>query len=90
MEVLIKHDIPDDPGHSIEWGNSTWGQQQNPIIQQKAIRNRFENANGGFNQAASSEIPWTDFLIMIHQSIQQNQFSPNEMIDILKAIATKL
>jgi hypothetical protein len=90
MKVLIKHDIPNDPGHSIEWGNSTWGQQQNPIIQQRAIRNRFENSNGGFNQAASSELPWDDFLLMIQESINQNQFTTPELITILKTIAAKL
>lgn len=90
MEVLKHFNIPNDNGHSIEWGNLTWGLQQNPQIFIKSIRNRFENANGGFNQAASSEIPWDDFILLIKESIKQDQFSKNELTDLIKEIAVKL
>lgn len=69
--------------HYIEWGNSTWNEED------KSIRNRKNRDDGGFNQAASGEIPWYDFIEMIHLSIEKAQFSKDELKDIVGKILDK-
>jgi hypothetical protein len=69
--------------HSIEWGESSWG---NGI--DFSIRNRFDNkVNGGFNIRGSSELPWTDFNRMIIESINRNHFAKAEIFEIQIAIS---
>jgi hypothetical protein len=66
--------------HSIEWGESTWDDND------FSIRNRKNREDGGFNQSASSEIPWYNFNEMILLSIENNQFSKGELNAIVKKI----
>jgi len=74
--------ISDD--HSIEWGNATWDENDT------SIRNRYDNAKGGkFNYAGSGEIPWADFITMIHESIRRNHFSDDELKEIEKLISNR-
>jgi hypothetical protein len=66
--------------HFVEWGDSTWDEDD------FSIRNRKNRDDGGFNHSASSEIPWYDFIEMIHSSIEKEQFSKNELRDIIQKI----
>jgi hypothetical protein len=81
MKVKDKIDISND--HSIEWGDSSWGNGADV-----SIRNRYDNkVNGGFNVRGSSELPWYDFNNMIIESINRNHFSKSEIFEITIAIS---
>lgn len=81
----VKSKTKRNNGHSIEWGNSTWDENE------KSIRNRYDNTETGrFNKSGSGEIPWNDFKQMISESIKGNEFSNAELAEILKNISTKL
>ncbi len=69
-----------DERHSIEWGKSTWDENE------YSIRNRFNTEEGRFNKIASSEIPWFDFNLMILESIKRNRFSKEEICEISNQI----
>lgn len=81
MDVNDNFEI--EPQHSIEWGRPTWAVKNKTT--DTSIRNRYDR-EGGFNYAASSEIPWDDFKIMILQSIVRNHFSQDELQEIVQAI----
>lgn len=81
MNVEISEKISDN--HFIEWGQATWDEDD------FSIRNRKNRDDGGFNQSASSEIPWYDFIQMIHLSIEKEQFSKNELKEIINKILDK-
>jgi hypothetical protein len=71
--------------HSIEWGKSTWNSKS------ESIRNRYDNAEGDkFNYAASAEIPWEDFKLMIKGSIERDHFNNEELSELLNEISLKL
>lgn len=69
-----------DSNHSIEWGESTWDEDD------FSIRNRFDSDEGRFNKAGSSEIPWADFNQMILESIRRNHFTSNQIAEITREI----
>ncbi|CAM3540262.1 hypothetical protein [Aequorivita lipolytica] len=75
---------PLSSNHSLEWGESTWDSTE------FSIRNRYEKASGGYNQAGSSELPWDDFKIMLKESILRNHFSNIELGEIMDDISAKL
>lgn len=67
--------------HSIEWGTST--HESNDDF---SIRNRYD-VNGRFNRLGSAEIYFSDFNIMINESLKRKLFSKKEIQEILKNIA---
>ena len=81
----VKDKFEGSGGHSIEWGQATWNSND------FSVRNRYDNSESGrFNKFGSSEIPWTDFNLMINQSLVKGKFSKSELADILTSIATSL
>ena len=71
--------------HSIEWGDSTWDEDD------FSIRNRYDNVETGrFNKAGSSEVPWADFNLMVNQSILRGHFTNTQLAEILNSISTRL
>lgn len=87
MKTQEVYNNPKDTLHSIEWGSATWTENQPEDKQDVSIRNRYNNEFGKFNRPGSSEIPWSDFLLMITESISRNKFSNNEIGAITIAIA---
>jgi hypothetical protein len=78
----VKDKYHNSPSHSIEWGEATWDSTD------VSIRNRKDNpTTGRFNQAGSSEVPWEDFKIMIHQSILKKKFTNAQLAQILNDIS---
>lgn len=71
MNVTTKISLGNN--HSIEWGESTWDENE------FSIRNRYDTIDGRFNKSGSSEISWEDFNLMIIESIRRNLFSPDEI-----------
>lgn len=82
MEAKDKFRISND--HLIEWGDATWDSNE------FSIRNRYDNARGGkYNYAGSAEVPWGDFITMIHESIRREHLSENELKEIEELIAKR-
>ena len=90
MEVKERAKFGGIPEHWIEWGMATWTEGLLPEQKDHSIRNRYNKDDGGFNLAGSSEIPWSDFLQMIDESIKRRKFSREEMENILVSIASLL
>lgn len=73
------------PGHSIELGWSSWDPNE------RAVRNRFANARGGFNRAGSSEVPEHDLLRMVAINADRGGFSDAQLLaDAVRALAARL
>jgi hypothetical protein len=60
------------------------------VIFYSLLRNRKVNKTGGYNQAASAQIPWNDFLVLIEESIKRNKFSNVELAKILNTISDNI
>lgn len=72
------------PGHTFEFGVSTWD------IHENSIRNRYDNKVGKFNRFGSSEIPVKDFLEMIRFSAEKDLFAPHECAAMMDAFANSI
>jgi hypothetical protein len=90
MEVQDSISFENFTGYSIEWGNATWTQDEQDEDKDRSIRNRYSKADGGFNQAGSSEVPWEDFRRMITESIRRGHFNRAELTDMLTNIQDSL
>ena len=90
MQVQDSISFEDFPGYSIEWGNATWTEEEQDDDKERSIRNRYSRADGGFNQAGSSEVPWADFLRMITESIRRGHFNRDELAKMLVNINSRL
>jgi hypothetical protein len=90
MEVKERAKFGGDPEHWIEWGLATWTENKPMDQKDKSIRNRYNKESGGYNLAGSSEIPWDDFLHMIHESIKRRKFSKDELREILDEVSNLL
>ena len=71
-------------GHSIEVGNSTW--DDNEI----SVRNRYSTVNGGFNPAASSELPIYDVFQIAKVTIEEDLLSPQALSELVGVISNSL
>jgi hypothetical protein len=90
MDVKYKKLFPDIQNYSIEWGYSTWSEDELEENKDWSIRNRYEKSGGGFNVRGSSEIPWEDFKKLIKESVNENQFSNKELRTICVHTLVKL
>tara|TARA_R110002050_G_scaffold265253_2_gene406279 strand:+ start:5812 stop:6102 length:291 start_codon:yes stop_codon:yes gene_type:complete len=82
MEVKHSKSFLNHKGYSIEWGYATWSKNETEGNKDWSIRNRYDKAYGGFNLRGSSEIPWEDFRLLIHESITEKQFTNRELNSI--------
>jgi len=89
MEIDDNFKNKEDKLHSIEWGHPTWAEGEPRSESNKSIRNRYDRV-GGFNYAASAEVPWNDFNLMIIESIKRKHFSKEEITVIFSATETQL
>lgn len=87
MEVKDREEI--DENHFIEWGYGTWSKKEKEENKERSIRNRWNREDGGFNYAASAELSWSDFNLMINESIKHNIFNKHELENILSEIKKK-
>ena len=78
MKVNEQDNHKIDNLHFIQWGKSSW-ENDNDI----SIRNKYLNSQGKFNRVGSGEISWNDFNIMILESLKRDKFSVNEKKDLL-------
>lgn len=76
----VKNNVNISPSQEIQWGYSSYNNSL------KAIRVYYENTKGGFN-TKSPEVIWSDFLLMIEKSIEQQEFDVKEIQDILNTIS---
>lgn len=82
--MQVKDFVKIAKSHSVEWAAATWNAKE------FSIRNRFDKDDGGFNLAASSELPWHDFNFMVLESIKRKHFSRKELSEMLKMIGNYL
>ena len=71
-------------GHSIEVGKSTWDDTET------SIRNRYSTANGGFNQAGSSELPIDDVFQIVKVTIEEDLLSPKVLSELVGIVSDSL
>jgi hypothetical protein len=71
-------------GHSIEVGKSTWDDAET------SVRNRYSTANGGFNQAGSSELPINDVFQIAKVTIEEDLLSPKILSELIGVISDSL
>lgn len=83
-------DHPTFPNHLIQFGISTWTQNEQKSEQEESIRRAVYNENGVFSPHGSSEIPIKDMGLLIRACIERNKISIEEMTEISELIKRKL
>lgn len=73
-----------DNGHTIEVGPSSWD------VEDFSVRNRFTNAAGRFNKAASGEIPVYDIHHLVEVAADRDYLEIPAMISMMKSIISAL
>jgi len=83
VEEIIRFD--DLPNYSIEFGISTWTENEKEENQTFSIRNRFDTEEGKFNVHASSELDFWDLEQLIIESLRRDRINRNRILEIVNA-----
>lgn len=75
--------------HFIQFGISTWTENEQPMNQTESIRRAVYN-NGTFSPHGSSEIPLDEMGMLIRRCFELDKISINEMTEILNAISSSI
>jgi hypothetical protein len=71
-------------GHSIEVGGSTWDANET------SIRNRYSTVKGGYNVAASSELPIEDTFLLVKTALEEDLYPPARLAELIGTISGSL
>lgn len=71
-------------GHKIEIGKSTWDEDE------ISVRNRYPTNDGGFNVAASSELPLDDVVSIVSVVADEDLLSTSEVADLIVKLSESL
>ena len=82
MQVERNRDLGD--GHSVEVGRSTWDDND------RSIRNRYSNANGGFNVRGSSEIPLGDLVELVKFAADCDELTEGGCTELIEHLAASI
>lgn len=81
---------PNLPNHFIQFGISTWTENEDESEQTESIRRAVYNEYGKFSPHGSSEIPMEDMTLLIRACIQRDKINIEEMTEILSDITQSL
>lgn len=76
--------------HFIEFGISTWTQNELAVNQTQSIRRAVYNEDGVFSPHGSSEIPMEDMSLLIRACIGRDMISRDELVEIQNSISESL
>lgn len=81
---------PNLPNHFIQFGISTWTENELESEQSESIRRAVYNEEGKFSPHGSSEVPIEDMALLIRACIQRDKISIGEMTNILSDISDSI
>ncbi len=81
---------PNLPNHFIQFGISTWTENEVVSEQTESIRRAVYNEDGKFSPHGSSEVPIEDMTLLVRACLQRDKLSINEMTDILSDISESI
>jgi hypothetical protein len=76
--------------HFIQFGISTWTEDEPETDQTESIRRAVYNDDGKFSPRGSSEVPIEDMELMIRACIQRDKIGIEELTNILSDIAESI
>lgn len=90
MTVVEEIDHPDLPNHTIQFGISTWT-ENNPVnMQTESVRRAVYNSGGTFSPHSSSEIPMEDMPLLISECVKRGKISKWTLFKMLFLKKNKL
>ena len=84
----IEHPVHDN--HFIEFGISTWTQEQDEPNQTESIRRTVYNEDGKFSPHGSSEIPLEEMGFLFRECLRRDRVNIEEMIRVLSEISDSI
>lgn len=90
MKVIEEINHPDLPNHTIQFGISTWTENNPVSIQTESVRRAVYNSGGKFSPHGSSEIPMKDMLLLIRECVKRGKISKWMLFKILFLKKNKL
>jgi hypothetical protein len=75
MKVTEEINHPNLRNHRIQFGISTWTENDPVNMQTESVRRAVYNSGGTFSPHGSSEIPMEDMLLLICECIKRNKIS---------------
>ena len=90
--MIVNEQVPHPTleNHFIQFGISTWTENESREEQTGSIRRAGYNEDGIFSPHGSSEIPIEDMGLLIRACIDRDRLSIREMTDILAVISESL
>lgn len=76
--------------HVIQFGISTWTEEELEENQTESIRRAVYNSEGKFSPHGSSEVPMEDMSLLICECIKRNKIPMNQIADIMSEISEYL
>lgn len=76
--------------HYIQFGISTWTENEAPSEQTESIRRAVYNDGGIFSPHGSSEIPMEDMTLLMRACIERDKIEINELTVLLDEISNSI
>ena len=90
MKVVEEIDHPELPNHTIQFGISTWTENNPATMQTESIRRAVYNSGGTFSPHGSSEIPMEDMPLLISECVKRRKISKWTLFKLLFLKKNKL
>ena len=81
---------PELRNHFIQFGVSSWTQDEHESEQTESIRRAVYNQDGVFSPYGSSEIPLDEMVLLFRRCLELDKFSIEEMTEVLDEISTSI
>jgi hypothetical protein len=75
MKVIEEINHPNLPNHTIQFGISTWTENEPVNMQTESVRRAVYNSGGTFSPHGSSEIPMEDMPLLIRECVKRSKIS---------------
>lgn len=83
--MKVKEQIPHPtlPNHQIQFGTSTWTEDEPAGSRTESVRRAVYNEDGVFSPHGSSEIPMEDMPLLIRECVKRKKISKWTLIKML-------
>jgi|GEM_PF-1001260 len=82
--------VEGEPRYRLEFGISTWTENQSSKNQTESVRNRYDTEEGRFSPHGSSEIPLGDIPLIITECLKRDKIPLSDMLEILHEVSNSI
>lgn len=90
MRVTEEFQHPNLANHWIQFGVSTWTENEPMSARTSSIRRAVYNQEGKFSPHGSSEMPIEDMGLFFRECVKRDLISLDELTDVLDAISSSI